>query len=240
MRMRIPLLLVLIIFLSFQTNAQTADQVIKKYIKFLDGTSAWKKVKTITTSGEYDYGGIVFPFNTFSKAPDRYKFVVPFNGKFYAQAFDGTKGWKIDAFKNETVATSLTGNAAVAMANESDVELENIFINYRQKGHQAVVVGKDSVQGRRCVNIKLTRKNGAIENYYFDDQTSELIVKSAPSKNVELNGAPLTISYSDYRVVDGIKIPFKTICLSGEQMVLTITISKAEINVPIEDRIFQP
>lgn len=233
-------LLCLMLFCSLEMKAQTADDVVKKYVQFIGGKKAWKKVKTITTSGEYDYGGIVFPFHTYSKGPDKYKFVVPFNGKYYAQAFDGTKGWTIDAFKNETKPKLLSGKAALAMANESDVELESAFINYSEKGHQVILVGKDSVDHKLCFNIQLTRKSGEIENYYIDDQRGELVKKSAVAKNVELAGALLTILYGDYREVDGIRIPFKTICESDGQMILTITISKVATNTPIDDRIFQP
>jgi len=229
-----------IVFLSSYVGAQTADQVIKSYVKSIGGKKAWMKVKTMTTSGEYDYGGIVFPFTTYAKTPDLYKFVVSFNGKYYAQAFDGTKGWKIDAFKNETKPTLLAGNDALAIANESDVELVSAFVDYQQKGHQAIVTGKDSVDGRTCTKVHFTRKNGETEDYYFDAQTSELVMKIAPSKNVELQRAPLSIHYSNYRDVDGIRIPFKTICESGGQMILTITISNAAINTIIEDKSFQP
>jgi hypothetical protein len=233
-------IIILVLFSFSQSHAQTVDQVINKYVKFIGGKKAWKNARTMTTSGEYDYGGIVFPFNTYAKAPDRYKFVVPFGGKYYAQAFDGNKGWKIDAFKNETVPTLLTGKAALAMANESDVEVETPFVDYKQKGHQAVLVGRDSVQGKWYFNIKFTRKNGEIENYFFDEQTFALVFKSAPAKNVELGGTLLNISYSDYRDVEGIKIPFKTVCESNGQMILTITVSKAAINTAIDDNIFQP
>lgn len=229
-----------VFFLSSLASGQTADEVIRKYIKYCGGEKAWKKVRTITTSGEYDYGGIVFPFNTYSKAPDAYKFVVPFNGKYYAQAFDGKKGWKIDAFKNETVPTHLTGKAALAMANEADVELESPFIDYRKKGHQVTLVGTDSIQGNRCFNIRLVRKNGEVESYYFDHQTSELVMKIAPSKNAELEGSLLSIYFRDYRKVDGIKIPFNIICQSGEQMILAIIVSHVAINTAIDDGIFQP
>jgi len=52
---------------------------------------------------------------------------VTFKGKYYAQGFDGHDGWKIDVFNGETAPTSLTGKAGRAMANECDVELENVF-----------------------------------------------------------------------------------------------------------------
>ena len=97
------LVLFLLIFIySFNIKAQTVDEVISNYITFIGGEQQWKNIKTIVTSGIYNYGGIEFPFTTYSKSPNLYKFVVPFNGKYYEQVFNGKTGWKIDAFKNQT------------------------------------------------------------------------------------------------------------------------------------------
>src|SRR4051794_40407899 len=113
------LILFLLIFIcSVSIRAQSVEQIIANYIEFTGGEKRWDTIQTIVTSGIYNYGGIEFPFTAYSKAPNLYKFVVPFNGKYYAQAFDGKQGWKIDAFKNETKKTQLTGKPALAMANE--------------------------------------------------------------------------------------------------------------------------
>lgn len=219
----------------FPLRAQTADEVIKKYIEFIGGEKKWKSVKTLITSGEYNYGGIKFPFTSYAKRPNLYKFVVPFEGKYYAQAFDGKKGWKIDAFKNETAPTILTGKTAQSMANEADVELEDAFIQYKRKGQHVILEGKDTVEGKVCVNVKLVRQNGEVENYYFDDQTSALLMKKCASKNAELQETILNTAYSDYREVDGVKIPFKRVSKSNDQLILEVTVAKAEVNVPIQD-----
>jgi hypothetical protein len=234
------LILLYLIITSFHVFAQDADQIIAGYVKFIGGEKNWSKVKTITTSGEYNYGGAAFPFTALSKAPDLYKFIVPFNGKHYTQAFDGTKGWKIDAFKGETTPTLLTGKPAIALANEANVELEDPLIDYKAKGHQAMGEGKEIIEGTECFKVTFTRKNGDIETFYFDINTYAMVMKNAPSKNTELEGALLSTYLSDYRKVDGIKIPFKAISKSNGQTILTITIDKAELNKPIDNKEFQP
>lgn len=233
-------LFLFILVLSFNVQAQTADEIVKKYIEFKGGSKQLKKMKTLITSGEYDYGGIVFPFTAYAKAPNLYKFIVPFNGKYYAQAYDGNKGWKIDAFKNESTPTLLNGKPAVAMANEADVELEDVFINYHTKGHRIILEGQDTILEKLTFKLKLIRKDSTVEVCYFETTTYALVMKSGVSKNVELEGAILQTFYSDYRDIEGIKIPFKTICKSNGQMVLTITVSKASLNGLIDDKEFQP
>lgn len=230
----------LLIAISFSVQAQTADEIIGAYVKFIGGEKKWKTIKTIITYGEYDYGGMKFPFTAYSKAPNAYKFVVPLNGKFYAQGFDGKQGWKIDGFKNETEPTMLTGKDATAMANESDVVLEPAFISFKRKGHHAVLAGKDSIAGMYCYKIQFIKKSGDDETYYFDASTGALVLKIAPSKNAEMQGAVLNTLYSDYHDIGGVKIPFTSISRLGDQNILTVTVAKALLNQPIAEKEFKP
>jgi hypothetical protein len=78
-----------------------------------------------------------------------------------------------------------------------------------------------------------------VETYYFDELTYALVMKVSPSKNTELQGTILKTSYNDYRKVNGIKIPFRSISKSNDQLILEVTIEKAEANVAIDDKEFQ-
>jgi hypothetical protein len=234
------LFFLLLFILPFCSAAQTADEVIEKYIRFMGGEKKWKRVKTIITNGEYDYGGVVFPFTTYAKSPDRYKFVVPFEGKYYAQGYDGTKGWKIDAFKNETKPALLEGKAALAMANEADVDLQTPFINYKAKGHRIELQGTDTVGNKQYYKIGLLKNDGESETYYFDPVDGSLFLKIAVAKNPELQGAILHTYYSDYRDVEGLKFPFKSFSKTGEQAVLSVIITKVKLNVDVKDDEFKP
>jgi hypothetical protein len=239
MKIRSSLVTLLLCTLPFITTAQTADDIVSKYIAHTGGVKNWKTLSTIVSNGEYNYGGMPFPFTTYSRVPDSYKLVVPYNGKYYAQAYVAGKGWKIDAFKNETRPTQLEGAAARAMANEADVELENVFINYKRKGHIVSLHGEDSVIDRKCYVIVLTRKSGETEKYYFDHQSYSLVMKEAKAKNPEMGGAILNIYYSDYREIGGVMFPFKTVCEADAQQILTITVKDIEINEMIDNKTFE-
>ena len=228
----------LLVGLSASSLAQTADEVISGYVRYTGGETAWKKIQTLVSEGTYNYGGMEFPFKSYSKRPDLYKYIVPFNGKYFAQAYDGKQGWKIDAFNNETQKTRLTGKAALAMANEADVELESPFINYKAKGHKANLEGSDTVQGITCYKMQLTRKNGDAETYFFSNKDYSLVKKTALSKNAELKNSLLETFYSDYQELHGIKIPFTTLSRDKDQTILTIKIKKAEVNTPVPDTEF--
>ena len=234
------ILFFLFVVLTSVAKSQTADEIVSKYISFIGGAAEWKKIKTITSSGTYNYGGVEFPFQAFSKAPDLYHYIVTFKGKSFEQAYDGKTGWRIDRFKNEKNKTILKDRQALAMANESDVELESPFIDYQQKGHTITLEGTDTVEKKPCYKIKLVRKNGDTETYFFDNNNYALVKKRAVAKNTELNSSMLDILYNDYRPAAAITTPYKIICLADGQTVLTITVQEIKLNEPIEDNSFKP
>jgi hypothetical protein len=228
------------LLVSSLSYSQTADEVITNYLNSIGGVKKWKEVKGLITRGEYDYGGISFPFTTYAKSPNLYKFIVPLEGKFYAQGFDGKKGWKIDGFKNEKKPTLLEGTFARAMANEADVELENPFVKYKAKGHTIKLDGTDTVENKACYKVLLDKKNGQTETYYFTTDTYTLLLKVAVAKNVELEGALLNTYFYAYKQSGGLTMSFKQVCKIGDQTILTITVKEVMLDDEIAKETFQP
>ena len=225
---------------SVALKAQSVETVIANYISFTGGEKQWRKINSIVSSGTYNYGGVEFPFESYSKAPDLYKYIVSSNGKFFSQAFDGKQGWKIDGFKGETTKTIFNGKEARAMANEADVELQSVFINYKEKGYTAMLEGKDSVGSSLCYKVKLIDNNNDTSTYFFSTNDFSLLKKQAVSKNEELDKSVLDTYYSDYTTIEGIKFPFKMISKVGDQTILTITVKKLQLNEAIQGSIFKP
>lgn len=234
------MLIWLLFCLCFISKAQSVEAIIANYINFTGGAQQWKKINSVVSSGTYNYGGIEFPFEAYSKAPDLYMYKVSSNGKYFAQAFDGNVGWKIDGFKNEDKKTILKGKAARAMANEADVELENVFIGYKEKGYVATLEGKDSIGKILCYRIKLISNSNDTATYFFSTNDFSLLKKQAVSKNAELDNSLLDTYYSDYTTVEGIKFPFKMASKIGDQTILTITVKKMQLQVAIPDSTFKP
>jgi hypothetical protein len=231
--------LALLLLSTLVSKSQTADEIINRYIQFIGGAQNWKSISTITTAGNYNYGGVAFPYVAYSKAPNLYLYTVTFNGKSFSQAFNGQVGWRIDGFKNEKTKTILKDKQATALANEADVELESPFINYAQKGNTVELLGSDSVNSKPCHKIRLLTK-GDTAVYFFDRTDCSLVKKQALSKNSEMDKAPMDIFYSDYQVTGNIKLPRLINCTTDGQRILLITVDSVKLNEPIADSQFQP
>ncbi len=239
MKLTQRIFLTLLFFSTLAAKSQTADEIINRYIQFIGGAENWKLVSSITTSGNYNYGGVAFPYVAYSKAPNLYLYVVTFNGKSFSQAYNGKVGWRIDGFKNEKAKTILKDKEATALANEADVELEGPLVNYRQNGYTAELLAPDSVNSKPCYKIRLLT-NGDTAVYFFDRSDYSLVKKQAASKNSEMNRAPMDIFYTDYQATGNIKLPHKINYTTEGQRILLITVDSVKLNDPIAESQFQP
>ena len=221
-------------------SQNNAGDIVKKYIVWTGGANKWKTILTIESSGTYNYGGIEFPFTSYAKAPNKYRYVVPFEGKAFEQAFDGEKGWRMDGFKRETTKKILTGKAARDMANEAEVDLLPPFIDYKKRGYALAEDQPDTVDGRPCYGVRVIGKNGDTAVYAFNRTDYSLLKKTARSRNTEMGGNMVSIYYSDYRDVNGVKMPFKSVVKVKDDTVLTITVVTVKLNMEISDAGFAP
>ena len=125
------------------------------------------------------------------------------------------------------------------MANEADVDLQIPFINYRAKGHRIEFEGMDTLENKPYYKIDLQKKNGEAETYYFDPVDGSLFLKVAVAKNPELQGAMLHTYFYEYRAIDGLKMPFKSVSKAGDQTVLTVIMKEVKLNAELKDDAFK-
>jgi hypothetical protein len=72
---------------------------------------------------------------------------------------------------------------------------------------------------------------------YFDPETGLLVRSIVKLSSPEAGEIEQISEPSDYRTVDGVKVPFKLVNTSPDQVV-RITITKIEHNVAIDDALF--
>jgi outer membrane lipoprotein-sorting protein len=100
------------------------------------------------------------------------------------------------------------------------------------------LLGKEKVGDRDAYVLRFTPKTGPASRQFMDAETY-LLVKSVVTANVPQLGTDIeqTVEMSDYRDVDGVKVPYRTRSINQVQS-LTITFTKVEHNTPIDDRSF--
>ena len=226
-------LLSIALFVSaiFTVNAQTADEVIAKYITEIGGADKWSKVQSIKIEGQIEVQGIQIPFTMQGLQMKGMRVDAEFQGNKIIDITTPTKGW---------AQNPLSGKATLGPISEDelkqkldDLDIQDPFVDYKAKGSVIESLGKDEEDGNEYFKIEMTTKNGNEKTYFFDTKTNliykiESIVKQ---QGQEMKSEQKLL---DYQTTDyGIKMPFKQD--QGQMMMVT---KKITINPSIDATIF--
>jgi hypothetical protein len=112
--------------------------------------------------------------------------------------FDGEKGYHVDPLKGPGPYSDTEIDEA------KQVFVMSPFLNYKERGLKVSYEGKDTVNGKETLVVKLRDPKGIINTFYFDASTYYLVKLIAPLPAAEGTGEQ-SVLLSDYREVGGLK-----------------------------------
>jgi hypothetical protein len=216
-----------------QAPKPTGTQILDKNVA-AGGGAAWQIVQSFTAKGTISVPAqsISGTVDIFAKAPNKFAMKQSIKGVGdSSSAFDGTIGWSKDAFSG---LRELKGAELAALKAQSTLALRPAL--WKTVYSSAALVGTVKVNGASAYKVKLTPKTGSPETQYFDVKTglqvrSDQVVESPQGK------IPVESYLSDYRTVNGIKMPFKTRQLVG-QAEIVIQLTEVKINAAPDESVF--
>ncbi len=221
---------------SFSTSAQTVDEVIAKNIQAHGGLEKLKSVRSIRTTANFTQGSFRAQVRQENKRADKVRQEFIIQGLAQIQAYDGKTGWQISPFGGRKDPELLSQDELKSLVVDAD--MDGPLIQYKEKGHKAVLIGHDSMEGTDCFKIKLSLKNGDVRYYYLDaDSYLELKVETQTNIRGALQESELY--YGDYEEVNGLFYPFAIEqAQKGSSSRSQISVEKIEQNIPLEDALF--
>lgn len=149
--------------------------------------------------------------------------------------FDGTTGWMKSPMGTQDLPASQKEELSKSMALNTYVLLKGI-----ESPDYAVQFFKDDKLNDKPVQVVIVRHkqmNHAVK-MYVDPQTS-IVVKRVSRGRTMQGPADLEEFLSDYRDVDGVKIPFKVETFADGKRQTQTTISSVKINSGVKDDVFK-
>lgn len=221
-------------------NAQTADEIIKKYLENTGGEAKWRAVKSWTGSGKMTMQGMDLDFKMSMKSPNKQHMKISVQGQEIVQAYDGTDAWMVNPFMGGKDPVKLPPDQAKEMTEE---ELEDEFIDYKKKGHEVNFLGKQEIDGTQCYKVELIKnknndKEDVTQIYYFDTENFVPIVIASFVRNGPAKGQEARTYLSDYQDAGGVMMPFAMESKVNGQTVQKMTFSKISLNENIDDSTF--
>jgi len=213
---------------------QTVDEIIAKNLQSKGGIEKLKAVKSLKMMGKISVQGMEIPMVTYFKRPNLFRQEAEFQGQKMITIFDGEKVWSINPFMGSGEPMELTGAQAESAKDQAD--FDGPFVDYKEKGIKIELLGKEDVEGTPAYKLKVTKKDGK-ETIYYLEANSCLEIKT--ESTVEMQGTPFTVSitFSDYKDVDGLKFPFSMQSSAGGGA--QIIIEAIELNPELEDSLFK-
>jgi hypothetical protein len=223
-------------------SAQTADEAVEKVLAASGGRAALEKLTSRSTSGKITVstpgGDISGTVEVLNAPPNKVRTLVTLDLSAMGaglmtldQRFNGTAAYAMD---------SMQGNRDISgdqLANMKNAEFPTPLMHYKERGTKIELGGKEKVGDRDTFVLLITPKEGPSSKVYIDAQTyltDRLIVTT---ELPEVGRVEQTTDLSDYRDVDGVKVPF-SIQNSSSVQSFVITVTKVEHNVKVDPALF--
>jgi hypothetical protein len=214
----------------------SADSLFDKYMQAIGGRARVESLTSITAKGTYagyDTDHVKVPVEIFSRTPAARTTIVHTKFGDSVRTFDGMQGWIASADRPVLLMPLTGGNLAGARIDallSFPLALKQAFARWRVT--QTTLDDKDTY-----VVQSVPQAGQTPLNLYFDDD-SGLLVRVLRFADSAAGRVPTQIDFSDYREVQGTKLPFKltTTWTDGQSM---IELADMQTNVAIDPARFR-
>ena len=208
-----------------------ASDLIEKYLTALGGRTQLEAV----TSLDQTYALEMMGMSITSR-------VVQTSGKFYMdmnaqgmslmkQVYDGEKG----VGEQQGQRMVLEGADLESLKEQSVLFPER---NYGTGSYTMEVKGMEDVNGKACYKLAVTKPSGTKSTEYYDKVTN-LKVKEVQVADIQGQSSITTFEYADYRVVNGISVPF-SVTISGPMPApIVMKATDVKVNGTVDPMLFK-
>ena len=236
------LLTISILSVAHSVSAQTADEVVEKSLTAQGGRAAMVKLTSRSMTGNITVstpgGDLPGTIEVLNQAPNKVRTLINLDlsavgaGSLVVdQRFDGTNAYATDSMRGDT---EVAGSRLEALRNGA---FPSPFLNYKDRGVQIALGEKDKLNDRDMYVLTFTPSTGPVSRVWVDAETYLPVQTVMTVDSPETGPVQQTTGFSDYRDVDGVKVPHKLTSTSSVQS-FVVTVTKIEHNVKIDPALF--
>lgn len=222
--------------LSPPAFAQTADELVQKYIEARGGAARLAEISTIRLVRTYGTFGANIPVTIIKKRTGLYRSDQALSGRpTVARGLDPSSAW-------ESVNGAVTRRPAdqELELRELDGDFDGFLVDYKAKGHSVEYVGRQKAGGIDTFKLKVTLKSGSVRYVYLDAGTY-LERKQEGTMTLADGKVPVILTFGDWRDVEGVKFPF---AIDEERVsfpptTFAIYTERIELNPAVDEAMFK-
>jgi Ca2+-binding RTX toxin-like protein len=221
---------VLAALFAFTTlRAQTADDIVNKYVAAIGGKDALSSVKSLTIQATSTIMGNDGPTTITIVVGQGYKSESEFGGSKIVTCVTPTGGWVLNPYMGAPTPTAMPDEQLKSA--KVNMMLDPLA-NYAANGYKVELAGQDSVDYK----VKMSGNGNDVIDYI--NMKTYLLDKVSTHYSMGGQEGDLTISFADYKKLDGgLMYPYTT-TMSLQQGDLVIAASKVTVNSTVDPKIF--
>src|SRR5262249_32837911 len=151
---RLVLAVATLLLFVVPVSAQTADEIITKYVDKIGGAGQIHGQRTLRRTGKMTMaGGFEAVVVHENKRPDMVRQDFTLQGMTGVIAYDGHSGWKIQPWQGKKDAETLGEEELKEIVEESD--FDGPLVDYQQKGNKIELIGLEPVEGTDALKLKV-------------------------------------------------------------------------------------
>ena len=238
------ILVLIVLVCSYSINAQTVDEIISNYFENTGGVENWEKIEGVKMSAKVNQGGMEIPIEIVQLKSGKMMTTINFQGQSIKQGvFDGEVLWSTNFM---TQKAEKSDEEAINMVKNEMNQFPDPFLNYKEKGFTAELMGTETVDGAETFKIKLTTTPNIIEGkevpsvsyYFFDNENFVPIQVQEEIMEGPGKGMVSEVKMSDYQEAGDVYMPYSMTQGVKGQPGAPITMDSIEINPTVDDSEF--
>jgi hypothetical protein len=224
------LFILALVFAQF-VQAQTVDDVINKHVAALGGKENLNKIQNVVMEGNLSIQGTEIALTLTQVNNKLNRQDITAMGMHGFDMMTDKEGWQYMPFQGMQKPEPKTEDEV--KKSQSDLDIAGPLVDYAAKGHKVELLGKEDVDGTECHKLKATLAGGK-EVTFFIDPASNMIIRAKETRKFNGQDAEMQTDFSDYKDVEGVKMPF-----SITQQFGTVLISTIKVNQTIPESLFK-
>ncbi len=230
------------VFVFVQTaSAQSVDDIINQYIVARGGLDKLHSITSISLEGTREMMGNEVQVKVTKVQGKLARTDFEFGGNMGYTIITPDKGWTYIPMRSDKPEPI---QAERLKLTQRELDIAGPLVDYKAKGYQATLQGKDTINGKECYKIQLTSADGKESLYFIDTKTSLLLqtrqMAESNGRNAGKEAKEIIINYNNYKDFGGILFP-QTVATEGAGMGAgSMTFDKIEVNMPVDEKLYKP
>jgi photosynthetic reaction center cytochrome c subunit len=205
-------------------------KLLEGYLAAVGGADALRKISTRVAKGTVTaFGDQKMPVDIYAKAPDKRVSILHLKEGESVTAYNGKVGWLSVPGRVHMMNAQETYGAKIDADFAFPANVKGLYTKWETKAGE-------KIDGQETWLVIGEREGEPPLRLYLDQKTG-LLQRLVRYVDSPLGYNPTQIDYADYRMADGVKLPYRwTVARPGNRF--TVQVDELKQNVPVDDAKF--